>query len=139
MLAAREPRPLDLALIDGAHGFPYPVLDWWYLAPQIKIGGLVVLDDAYMPPVGMIVDFLRRSPAWEVLPAIGYRTVPVRKLADGLPPFDWEGERLGGGLSFDYLPAGQRIVASPRHRFFSSRAGLWTVGFLRRHAGFLFR
>jgi len=139
VLAAREPRPLDLALVDGAHGFPYPVLDWWYLADQIKIGGLVVLDDAYMPPVGMVVDFLRRSPAWEVLPAVGYRTVPVRKLADALPPFDWEGERLGGGLSFDYLPAGERVVASARHRFFSSSAGLATVRVLRSRAGFLFR
>jgi hypothetical protein len=139
VLATREPRPLDLALVDGAHGFPYPVLDWWYLADQIKVGGLVVLDDAYMAPVGMLVDYLRRSPAWEVLPAVGYRTVPVRKLAEALPPFDWEGERLGGGLSFSYLPPGQRVVASARHRFFSSRVGLATVRFLRRRASFLFR
>ena len=115
------------------------MIDWWYLADQIKVGGLVVLDDAYMPPVGMLVDFLRGSPAWEVLPAVGYRTVPVRKLADGLPPFDWEGERLGGGLSFDYLPPGSRAVASARHRFFSSRAGLATVRVLRRRAASCFR
>jgi len=139
VLPAREPRPLDLALVDGAHGFPYPVLDWWYLAPQLKLGGIVLLDDAYMPPVGMLVDFLRRSPAWQVLPAIGYRTVPVRKLADEAPPPDWEGERLGGGLSFAYLPPGSRAVASTRHRVFSSRAGLATVRVLRRRAGFLFR
>ena len=30
--------------------------------------------------------------------AAGHRTVVVRKLAEGLPSFDWEGERIGGRL-----------------------------------------
>src|SRR5690349_14511663 len=49
-----EPRPLDLVLVDGAHGFPYPILDWWWLAPHVRLGGRMLLDDAYMPPVAML-------------------------------------------------------------------------------------
>jgi predicted O-methyltransferase YrrM len=32
---------LDLVLIDGAHGFPIPFLDWYYTAARLKIGGLL--------------------------------------------------------------------------------------------------
>ena len=39
MLRTWEPRPLDLVLVDGAHAFPYQTLDWWFLAPHVKIGG----------------------------------------------------------------------------------------------------
>jgi hypothetical protein len=122
-----EPRPLDLVLVDGAHGFPYPVLDWWYVAPHVRVGGLVLLDDAYMPPVRVLVDALRNQPGWEVAAAIGQRTVAVRKVADELPPFDWSGERLGGRMSFRYLPPGPRLVASARQRIFSTGLGLWLV------------
>src|ERR687883_850700 len=69
-----EPRPLDLVLVDGAHGFPYPTLDWWYLAPHLKIGGLMLLDDAYMPPVAAVVDHLRDSKAWRLEAPVSFRT-----------------------------------------------------------------
>lgn len=134
-LPTLEPGPLDLVLVDGAHGFPYPVLDWWYLAPHLKVGGRMLLDDAYMPPVAMVVDALRMLPGWEVEGNAGYRTAIVRKTADVLPRFDWEGERLGGRMSFRYLPAGERAVAAVRHRVFSTRAGLALVGLLRKRAG----
>ena len=58
-----EPRELDLVLVDGAHAFPYPTLDWWYLAPHLKVGGLMLLDDAYMPPVAAVVDHVRQLDA----------------------------------------------------------------------------
>src|SRR5262249_24390983 len=99
-----EPRPLDLALIDGAHGFPYPILDWWHLAPNLRVGGLLLIDDAYMRPIGALVDGLRAQPAWDVVTSLGHRTVVVRKVADALPRFDWGGERVGGRMSFRYLP-----------------------------------
>jgi len=38
VLPTWEPRPLDLVLVDGAHGFPYPILDWWHLAPHVQVG-----------------------------------------------------------------------------------------------------
>jgi len=139
VLPRLEPRPLDLVLIDGAHGFPYPILDWWYVARRVKVGGRVLLDDAYMPPVRALVDALRADPSWEVGAAASFRTAVVRKLTDGLPGFDWEGERIGGGMSFGYLPPAARAVASARQRVFSTRLGLKTVELARRRTGLRFR
>ena len=130
---------LDLALLDGAHGFPYPILDWWNVSPLLKVGGRMLLDDAYMPPVAVVLDHARSSKAWEVEEAISYRTVVLRKLADELPPFDWEGERLGGHMTFRYLPPLDRAVASTRHRVFSTRAGLALVELYRRGSGLKWR
>jgi hypothetical protein len=134
VLPRLERRELDLVLVDGAHGFPYPMLDWWFVAPHLKVGGRMLLDDAYMPPVGALVDALRAQPGWDVVDTVGYRTVVVRKTAEELPRFDWGGERVGGRMSFRYLPAGERGVAAIRHRVFSSRVGLAAVGLARRRA-----
>ena len=139
VLPRLQPRALDVVLLDGAHGFPYPVLDWWYTAPHVRVGGCILLDDAYMPPVAAIVDHARASSAWDVECAVGYRTVVVRKLADELPPFDWEGERIGGRMTFRHLPPAERVVASARHRAFSTRAGLALVELYRRGSGLTWR
>jgi hypothetical protein len=139
VLPALEQRPLDLVLVDGAHGFPYPILDWWYLAPRLRVGGLMLLDDAYMPPVGALVDALRAQPGWEVAAAIGHRTVAVRKLSDELPPFDWGGERVGGRMSFRYLPGVRRAGASLAHRAFTTDLGLRAVAFARRNTALRWR
>jgi hypothetical protein len=124
-------RPLDLALIDGAHAFPYPVLDWWTLSRHVKVGGRILLDDAYLPAVAAIVDFVRASPAWELEPAVSFRTACVRKTSDDPPPFDADAHASHGRLSFRYLPPGRRVVASARQRAFSTPAGLWLVRKLR--------
>ena len=134
-----EARPLDLVLVDGAHGFPYPILDWWYVAPHVRVGGVVLLDDAYMPPVRVLVDALREQPAWEVTAPIGHRTVAVRKVSDGVPPFDWSGERLGGRMSFGHLPPRRRAAASLRHRAFTTRLGLRLVALARRRSALRWR
>jgi hypothetical protein len=132
VLPRLDPGRLDLVLIDGAHGFPYPILDWWLVAPHVEVGGRILVDDAYMPPVTALVDALRAQPAWQVEGSVGYRTAIVRKLTDELPRWDWEGERIGGRMSFRYLPPQERAVASVRHRVFSTRAGLAAVAWLRR-------
>ena len=135
VLPTQPERSLDLVLLDGAHGFPYPILDWWHVAPHVKLGGRILLDDAYLPPVTAVVDHAQASSSWEVERSVGYRTVVVRKLADELPPFDWE----GGRLTFRYLPTLERAVASTRHRVFSTRGGLAVVGLYRRGSGLRWR
>ena len=119
--------PLDLVLVDGAHGFPYPILDWWHVAPSVKVGGHVLLDDAYLPGVSAIVDFMRASPAWRLEPAVSFRTAHAVKVSDETPPFDADGLAAHGKMRFSYLPPHRRVVASTRQRVFSTRAGLWVV------------
>lgn len=123
VLATLPRRPLDLVLIDGAHGFPYPMLDWWYLAPGLRVGGRILLDDCYLPPVAALADFLRADQSWEVAATPGRRSIVVRKLADSLPAFDWQGEPIGGSVSFRHLPPLRRARASVEHRLLESRLG----------------
>jgi hypothetical protein len=135
VLARWEPRPLDLVLVDGAHGFPYPILDWWHVAPHLKLGGTLLLDDAYLPAVDAIVEFARGSDAWEVEEAVSFRTARLTKLADETPPFLAGADAAKGRMRFAYLPPHKRVVASARQRVFSTRAGLWAVGKLGRGGG----
>jgi precorrin-6B methylase 2 len=133
---ARRPLPrLDLVLVDGAHGFPYPILDWWHLAPYLRVGGLLVLDDCYMPPVRAVVDHLRSLPEWELAHAPGRRTVVARKLGDELPPYEWRGGRIGGRMSFGHLPPARRMRAAIAHRVLESGPARRSAERLRRVLG----
>jgi predicted O-methyltransferase YrrM len=131
VLRTWEPRPLDLALVDGAHAFPYPTLDWWFLAPHLKIGGLMLLDDAYMPPVAAVVDHVRASNAWKLEEPISFRTAVARKLADEVIDGEWKGHRM----NFAYLPPRRRAVAAVRQRVFSTKVGLKALELARPFMG----
>jgi hypothetical protein len=106
--------PLDLALLDGAHLFPFPALDWFHTSRRLKVGGRVVLDDANLPSVNMVVRFLRSSPSWELEGAISYRTVCFRKLDDEVG-YDSIGQRFDRIPRFGYLSPPARVAAYARH------------------------
>ena len=106
--------PLDVVLIDGAHSFPFPVLDWMYTAPHLKVGGRVLVDDAYQPAVNVVTRYLRAAPAWELETVPGHRTPVFRKVRDEALTFDWDDRQLGRAR-FDYLPPGRRVAASARY------------------------
>jgi hypothetical protein len=127
VLPAWTPRPLDLVLIDGAHGFPYPVLDWWHLAPHLRIGGHLLLDDAYLPAVAGIVDHIRSSPSWRLEPAVSFRTAHAVKLDDDAPEAMADAHATHGRLRFSYLPPHRRVVASARQRVFGTALGVRVV------------
>ena len=131
VLPSLETPPLDVVLVDGAHGFPYPILDWWYLQPHLKEGGLMLLDDAYLSPVGAILEYVQASESWELEKPISFRTACIRKLRDEEPPGDADALAAHGRMRFSYLPPGKRVVASARMRIFSTRAGIWVERKLR--------
>ena len=131
VLPTRAARGLDLVLLDGAHGFPYPILDWWFLARELRIGGRMLLDDADLPAVASIVDYARSSDAWALEDPVSFRTACIRKLGEDTPPSDADARAARGRMSFAYLPPARRVVASTRTRIFSTRAGIWAVRKLR--------
>ena len=58
------PRPLDLVLVDGPHGFPFAQMEYFYFYQRIRPGGLLIIDDIHIPTVRQMYDFLRDDRMW---------------------------------------------------------------------------
>lgn len=86
--------PLDLGLIDGAHGFPAPFLDWYYIADHLREGGYVVVDDVHLRTGQVLKDFLSAEDGRWALEAEMEKAVIFRKLTDDppIPATDWVGQ-----------------------------------------------
>ena len=123
-LAAHRFRPLDLALIDGAHAFPAPQLDYYYLYPHLAPGALLVVDDMHIRAVNDLFRFLRADAMFTLLEVVD--TTALFRRTDA-PTFDplgdgWWLQRYNelrlpplAGLSFvrrvtGLMPAGMRAV-----------------------------
>lgn len=57
---------LDLVLLDGPHGFPFPCLEYYYFYPKLKVGASLIVDDIHIPSVRMLHDFLLDDDMFEL-------------------------------------------------------------------------
>jgi precorrin-6B methylase 2 len=80
--------PLDLVLIDGGHGFPTPIIDWYYAAGRLRQGGLLIIDDVNLPAVAMLVETLDKDPRWTTVESDG-KWVALRRESEGGLREDW--------------------------------------------------
>jgi hypothetical protein len=81
--------PLDLVLIDGGHGFPTPIIDWYYAAARLRQGGVVILDDLQLPQVRLgLMEFLDADPRWERAEATP-KWAAYRRLTNGPLREEW--------------------------------------------------
>ena len=76
---------LQLALIDGPHGYPFPDLEYYYLYPQLERGALLIVDDLHIPTVNNLFRFLRRDAMFELEEVVGTTGFFTRTSA---PTFD---------------------------------------------------
>lgn len=96
---------LDGALIDGRHGFAGPFIDWHYIEPLLKQGGLLVVDDTHVWTGGVLRDVLKQDPAWEFLRELDGRTAVFQKLAEGSTMREWRQQPYVLARSTEMSPA----------------------------------
>jgi Methyltransferase domain len=107
-------RTLDLALIDGAHSFPFPELDWHYVSRALKIGGTLIMDDIPIPAVSEVFRHMRLEPHWRLVGLLDDRAAAFRLLA-APPPEVWMNQgynRAYPDFGFAALPRRLRLRAA---------------------------
>lgn len=57
---------LQLALIDGPHGYPFPDLEYYYFYPQLDPDALLIVDDIQIPTIGNLFDFLSEEEMFDL-------------------------------------------------------------------------
>jgi hypothetical protein len=61
------PPELDFVFIDGAHCFPFPIIDYHFTERRLRVGGILGVDDYLMPSVRILHDFLVGENEWELI------------------------------------------------------------------------
>ncbi|MBW2419717.1 MAG: class I SAM-dependent methyltransferase [Deltaproteobacteria bacterium] len=58
---------VDVALMDGNHSFPFPMLDWHYVDRHLRAGSLLLIDNVEINAVRMLTEYLRGEPAYRLV------------------------------------------------------------------------
>jgi SAM-dependent methyltransferase/predicted O-methyltransferase YrrM len=122
----RIPETLDFVLIDGAHRFPFPILDWHYTERRLGIGGIVAVDDYPMPSVKILYDFLMGEDEWELIQRFE-RTAFFRRTRETVNTLDWLDQKIN--------ETARRTFMKKQGRAFMNRKDRRLLHRLRRWAG----
>jgi predicted O-methyltransferase YrrM len=60
------PDGFDVALMDGNHSFPFPMLDWHYIDRHLGRGSVLVVDNVEINTVRMLTAYLDGEPAYQL-------------------------------------------------------------------------
>jgi hypothetical protein len=62
--------PLQAAILDGPHAFPFPALEYYYIYPHLSTGALLVIDDIQIPSVHDFFRFLKADEMFELIETV---------------------------------------------------------------------
>src|SRR5436853_1024240 len=79
----------DLVLLDGKHAFPWPILDWFFTADRLHVGGMMVIDDAQLRSVSILAEFMQADPAWQLVQDFHGKTLVFRKSRASIHDVAW--------------------------------------------------
>ncbi len=103
-------RKLDFALIDGAHAFPEPIVDYYYINERLRVGGILAIDDLDIFGVGILHKFLITERNYELVKIDELKTGIYRKVGDAGYPVDWLSQRFNRRYpDLSYLPFQARV------------------------------
>ncbi|SEI21825.1 hypothetical protein SAMN05216228_10832 [Rhizobium tibeticum] len=100
-------RIFDYIFIDGAHSFPYPVIDWHYATRVLKVGGHLLLDDIPIPAVACVYRYMISDPSWRLINILDNRVAAFELVAEPAPE-DYTLQRYNRRPDFGFLPLHQR-------------------------------
>jgi hypothetical protein len=81
--------PLDFAMLDGPHAYPFPELEYYALYPHLRPGALLIIDDVHIPTVRRLYEFVREDEMFE--PVTVVRTTAFLRRTDA-PAFSQTGD-----------------------------------------------
>lgn len=117
-------RVLDAAFIDGAHSFPFPEVDWYYISRALKIGGRLLVDDIPIPAVAPVFRHMALESNWRLDGILDDRAAAFTLLASPQPE-DWTNQPFNKGYP-DFSFAGRvpaRLRLEGTYWFRQSRSG----------------
>ncbi len=82
----------DFAFIDGWHTFDHTLLDFFYMNRMVRVGGMIVFDDATWPAIAKLIRYIERYPCYEKIlpPGEGPPSiVAFKKTEDDERRYDW--------------------------------------------------
>jgi precorrin-6B methylase 2 len=110
-------RTLDMAFIDGAHSFPYPVLDWYYATRALKIGGKLLMDDIPIPAAAQLFRHMRLEPNWRLDGVFDDRSAMFTLLAPPKPEDDWADQPFNSAYpDFSFADPSNRLRLEAAYR-----------------------
>ena len=79
--------PYDIVLLDGPHGYPFPELEYYYLYPHIRTGGILIVDDLIIPTIARLADFLAEDDMFELFKIVDATALFRRTSAETFSPY----------------------------------------------------
>lgn len=118
-------RTLDVALVDGAHSFPLPIVDWHYVTRALKVGGKLLLDDIPIPAVKPTFQHMDLESVWRLDGIFDNRSAAFTLLREPTSEDAWRDQRFNSGYpdySFATIPT--RLMLRGIHRALLVRRAL---------------
>ena len=108
---------LQIALIDGPHGYPFPDIEYYYFYPQIAAGGLLLIDDINIPSIQRMFEIIRADDMFELLEVVEYTAFLRRTHALLTDPLSDSWWLQGFNRShYEYAMARARLPSNSRLR-----------------------
>jgi hypothetical protein len=79
--------PIDFALMDGPHAFPFAELEYYAIYPRLKVGAVLALDDVHIPTIHNLFRFLSDEIMFEPIGRTGNLALFRRTSAPTFDPF----------------------------------------------------
>jgi hypothetical protein len=102
--------PIQLALLDGPHAYPFPDLEYWAVYPHLETGAILVIDDLQIPTIANLCEFLRVDRMYDLVEVVDKTAFFRRTSASAIDPFG-EGWWL---QDINLTPATGYVAPTPR-------------------------